>query len=271
MLRSRTILVALGLCMTVTACETPQQKVASKEDMLTAAGFKFRPINTPQRQAALQQLPPHKFSRKVNDGWRSSPAHLRNFSGTHYCGRWRTRSGHRHRSTRTRWGLDRRRRPTRCRWTTGIGVLGRPAIWLVLLEPGVEALQDYFQRRRSQQNRHRASLPPFCASAIPPDVGRHQSGKWNGRLERPPISARLQTRLRPRSPCRSQPTCASAAVARLSRRTGHTTCERQSSRSRSPYRKCGRPIGAVLGRQRKFFGQPLLSHAATLERPETFI
>jgi cold shock CspA family protein len=66
--RSRTILAALGLCMTVAACETPQQKIASKENMLTAAGFKLRPINTPQRQAALQQLPPHKFSRKVNDG-----------------------------------------------------------------------------------------------------------------------------------------------------------------------------------------------------------
>jgi hypothetical protein len=68
MIRFRTTLAALGLCMTVAACQTPQQKIASKEDMLTAAGFKFRPINTPQRQAALQQLPPHKFCRKVNDG-----------------------------------------------------------------------------------------------------------------------------------------------------------------------------------------------------------
>jgi hypothetical protein len=68
MVRSRTILAALGLCMTVAACETPQQKIASKENMLTAAGFKLRPINTLQRQAALQQLPPHKFFRKVNDG-----------------------------------------------------------------------------------------------------------------------------------------------------------------------------------------------------------
>jgi hypothetical protein len=68
MIRFRTTLAALGLCMTVAACQTPQQKITSKEDMLTAAGFKFRPINTPQRQAALQQLPPHKFSRKVNDG-----------------------------------------------------------------------------------------------------------------------------------------------------------------------------------------------------------
>jgi hypothetical protein len=69
----------------------------------------------------------------------------------------------------------------------------------------------------------------------------------NGRLERPPIPARLQTRLRPRSPCRSQPTCASAAVGRLSRRTGHTTCEGLGFRCRWLYRKCGRPIGAVLG------------------------
>jgi hypothetical protein len=36
---------------------------------------------------------------------------------------------------------------------------------------------------------------------------------------------------------------------RLSRRTGHTTCEGQRSRSRSPYQKCGRPIAEMLGRQ----------------------
>jgi hypothetical protein len=68
MMRSGPILAALGLCIVVVACETPQQRIASKENLLVAAGFKLRPINTPQRQAALKQLPPHKFSRKVNDG-----------------------------------------------------------------------------------------------------------------------------------------------------------------------------------------------------------
>ena len=36
--------------------------------MLTASGFKFVPANTPQRQAAFKQLPPHKFSRQIRDG-----------------------------------------------------------------------------------------------------------------------------------------------------------------------------------------------------------
>ena len=47
---------------------SPQQKVAGKEDMMTAAGFKFVPANTPQRQAQFKQLPPHKFSRQIKDG-----------------------------------------------------------------------------------------------------------------------------------------------------------------------------------------------------------
>ena len=35
---------------------------------MTAAGFKFVPANTPQRQVQFKQLPPHKFSRQIKDG-----------------------------------------------------------------------------------------------------------------------------------------------------------------------------------------------------------
>ncbi len=63
-----TILAALGLCVAVAACQSPQQRVAGKEDQLTAAGFKFVPANTPQRQANFKLLPPHKFSRQIRDG-----------------------------------------------------------------------------------------------------------------------------------------------------------------------------------------------------------
>ena len=35
--------------------------VQNKEDMLAAAGFTLVPANTPQRQASLTSLPPHKF------------------------------------------------------------------------------------------------------------------------------------------------------------------------------------------------------------------
>ena len=60
-------LLVLGT-LAVGACQSPQQQIASKEDSLAAAGFKFRPIDTPARQAAIRQLPPHKFSRQMRDG-----------------------------------------------------------------------------------------------------------------------------------------------------------------------------------------------------------
>ena len=66
--RIGTTLAALGLCVAVAACQNPQQKVAGKEDQMTAAGFKFVPANTPQRQANFKLLPPHKFSRQIRDG-----------------------------------------------------------------------------------------------------------------------------------------------------------------------------------------------------------
>jgi hypothetical protein len=68
MTRIGTTLTALGLCAIAAACQSPQQKIAGKEDLLAAAGFKFIPANTPQRQASFQQLPAHKFSRQVRDG-----------------------------------------------------------------------------------------------------------------------------------------------------------------------------------------------------------
>jgi hypothetical protein len=68
MIRIGTTLAALGMCVAVAACQNPQQVVASKEDMMTAAGFKFLAANTPARQAQFQKLPPHKFSRQIRDG-----------------------------------------------------------------------------------------------------------------------------------------------------------------------------------------------------------
>ena len=68
MKRIGTTLAALGLCVAAAACQSPQQKIAAKEDMMTAAGFKFVPANTPQRQQAFKQLPAHRFSRQIRDG-----------------------------------------------------------------------------------------------------------------------------------------------------------------------------------------------------------
>lgn len=55
------VLATLGLA----ACESPQQRINNKENMLSAAGFRVVPANTPARQAALRQLPPNKFAREV--------------------------------------------------------------------------------------------------------------------------------------------------------------------------------------------------------------
>ncbi len=59
-------LAVLAMCAAVTGCvtTTSQSTVANKEDMMIASGFKFVPANTPQRQAAFAQLPPHKFTRQ---------------------------------------------------------------------------------------------------------------------------------------------------------------------------------------------------------------
>ena len=48
-------------------CISAQQRVANKEDLLSAAGFDARPANTPRRIALLRSLPPDKFVRQVHN------------------------------------------------------------------------------------------------------------------------------------------------------------------------------------------------------------
>ena len=57
--------VILGLCIVLGACT---QMVQNKEDMLAAAGFTIVPASTPQRQAALAAMPPHKFVHQIRGG-----------------------------------------------------------------------------------------------------------------------------------------------------------------------------------------------------------
>jgi hypothetical protein len=63
-LLSRSILWFFVLFITVSACTN---QVQNKEDLLAAAGFTLVPANTPQRQAALKALPPHKFVRQMRN------------------------------------------------------------------------------------------------------------------------------------------------------------------------------------------------------------
>ncbi len=57
----------LGIVLAVAGCETQEEIVSQKEDLLAAAGFQARPANTPARQAMLAKLPANHFvTRDVN-------------------------------------------------------------------------------------------------------------------------------------------------------------------------------------------------------------
>jgi hypothetical protein len=58
----------LASILSVLALAACAQPVIQKEDMLAAAGFSFRPANTPQKVAALRALPPHRFVHQVRNG-----------------------------------------------------------------------------------------------------------------------------------------------------------------------------------------------------------
>src|SRR4029077_12410751 len=64
MLRFKSLLSAVDMCAAVSACAN---QVQNKEDMLAAAGFTLVPASTPERQAALAALPPHKFVHQVRN------------------------------------------------------------------------------------------------------------------------------------------------------------------------------------------------------------
>jgi hypothetical protein len=65
MLRVRSTLLLFAACVAVSACTS--EVVQNKEDLLAAAGFRLVPANTPQRQASLRALPPHKFVHQVRN------------------------------------------------------------------------------------------------------------------------------------------------------------------------------------------------------------
>ncbi len=50
------------------ACTTEQELVSDRELLLSAAGFAFRPANTPERQQQLANLPPRQFTYQERNG-----------------------------------------------------------------------------------------------------------------------------------------------------------------------------------------------------------
>jgi len=61
-------LLIIATCVLLPACTSTAERVQNKENMLAASGFTVVPANTPQRQASLASLPPHKFVRQVRNG-----------------------------------------------------------------------------------------------------------------------------------------------------------------------------------------------------------
>jgi hypothetical protein len=61
--------IALGMAALVLAVLGPGcASTKYTEDLLAASGFKQMPAATPEQQAHLRTLPPHKVSRVVRDG-----------------------------------------------------------------------------------------------------------------------------------------------------------------------------------------------------------
>lgn len=60
------LILLLGSAAALSACETQQQAIQSREDKLSAAGFIVKPANTPERQAMLKRLPPNQFVQRQN-------------------------------------------------------------------------------------------------------------------------------------------------------------------------------------------------------------
>ena len=60
--------IILATALLVSGCQSAQQAVQSKEDLLAAAGFTIHPANTPARLAAMRKLPPHEFVQQTKGG-----------------------------------------------------------------------------------------------------------------------------------------------------------------------------------------------------------
>ena len=66
-MRGRPLMIIAVARLLVAGCETEQELVQGKEDMLAASGFIIRPASTPERQAAMKTLKPHTFVYEVRN------------------------------------------------------------------------------------------------------------------------------------------------------------------------------------------------------------
>lgn len=64
--RNPAVVSLLAGVIVLGGCTTVQERVSQRENDLAAAGFEVRPANTPERQAMLNKLPPHRFVQRVH-------------------------------------------------------------------------------------------------------------------------------------------------------------------------------------------------------------
>lgn len=63
-----TLSALLLLCgLSLAGCQTTQDSILNKEDLLSAAGFVPQMASTPQRLAAMRKLPPNKFVQQTRN------------------------------------------------------------------------------------------------------------------------------------------------------------------------------------------------------------
>jgi hypothetical protein len=67
-MRVRSVAATATVALLLAGCVTEQEIVTDREAMLSAAGFAFRPANTPERQQQMKTLPPNQFVFQERNG-----------------------------------------------------------------------------------------------------------------------------------------------------------------------------------------------------------
>jgi hypothetical protein len=62
------LLATLSACAVLASAGCVRQAVQQREDLLSAAGFRVQPANTPERRASLRALPEHRLVREEMNG-----------------------------------------------------------------------------------------------------------------------------------------------------------------------------------------------------------
>lgn len=67
-MKPSTIAMLIFVGVTASACVTTSNATQDKENLLSAAGFKIRLADTPERIASLKSLPPNEFTVQSQNG-----------------------------------------------------------------------------------------------------------------------------------------------------------------------------------------------------------